>query len=235
MNTYADSKIDQQAVRLMVVEDEVPIADLLQYGLTKEGFQVACTHTAGAAVVMAAQFHPEIILLDWMLPDMDGLELCRILSAEYNVPIIMLTARSDMEDKLKGLESGADDYITKPFDMREVAGRLRAVMRRFEKAQQAKTNAVEGDPMVSVSEKERVVMQKGRLIELTPKEYELLCYLLKHPREALSRQVLLEEVWGYDFLGDTRTVDIHIQRLRKKMSLDGHLLTVFGVGYKYVP
>ena len=261
MDTYTDSKNNQQAVRLMVVEDEVPIADLLQYGLTREGFQVACTYTAGAAIVMAAQFQPQVILLDWMLPDMDGVELCRILSAEYNVPIIMLTARSDMEDKLKGLESGADDYITKPFDMREVAGRLRAVLRRFDKARQAKAEAATSgsvagesdtvgseDPagmassqsvhleqVVSVSEKERVVMQKGRLIELTPKEYELLCYLLKHPREALSRQVLLEEVWGYDFMGDTRTVDIHIQRLRKKMSLDGHLLTIFGVGYKYVP
>ncbi len=234
MDTYT-----AQPIRLMVVEDEVPIADLLQYGLTKEGFQVACTHTAGAAIVMAAQFRPQIILLDWMLPDMDGLELCRVLSAEYNVPIIMLTARSDMEDKLKGLESGADDYITKPFDMREVAGRVRAVLRRFEKAHQAETSPVAEptaeDAALCVSEKERVVMQKGRLIELTPKEYELLCYLLKHPREALSRQVLLEAVWGYDFLGDTRTVDIHIQRLRKKMTLDGHLLTVFGVGYKYVP
>ena len=238
MDTYTRENGVSQPVRLMVVEDEVPIADLLQYGLTREGFQVACTHTAGAAVVMAAQFHPEIILLDWMLPDMDGLELCRILSAEYNVPIIMLTARADMEDKLKGLESGADDYITKPFDMREVAGRLRAVMRRFEKAHQVKHEEITAEDsasMVSISEKERVVMQKGRLIELTPKEYELLCYLLRHPREALSRQVLLEEVWGYDFMGDTRTVDIHIQRLRKKMSLDGHLLTVFGVGYKYVP
>ena len=238
MDTYTRENGVSQPVRLMVVEDEVPIADLLQYGLTREGFQVACTHTAGAAVVMAAQFHPEIILLDWMLPDMDGLELCRILSAEYNVPIIMLTARADMEDKLKGLESGADDYITKPFDMREVAGRLRAVMRRFEKAHQIRhkeTATEDSASVVSISEKERVVMQKGRLIELTPKEYELLCYLLRHPREALSRQVLLEEVWGYDFMGDTRTVDIHIQRLRKKMSLDGHLLTVFGVGYKYVP
>ena len=238
MDTYTRENGVSQPVRLMVVEDEVPIADLLQYGLTREGFHVACTHTAGAAVVMAAQFHPEIILLDWMLPDMDGLELCRILSAEYNVPIIMLTARADMEDKLKGLESGADDYITKPFDMREVTGRLRAVMRRFEKAHQVRheeTTAEDSSSVVSISEKERVVMQKGRLIELTPKEYELLCYLLRHPREALSRQVLLEEVWGYDFMGDTRTVDIHIQRLRKKMSLDGHLLTVFGVGYKYVP
>jgi len=238
MDAFTACKELQQSVRLMVVEDEAPIADLLQYGLNKEGFQVACTHTAGAAIVMAAEFRPQIILLDWMLPDMDGLELCRILSAEYNVPIIMLTARSDMEDKLKGLEAGADDYITKPFDMREVASRLRAVLRRFEKARQGEQGmpavpASEGT--LSVSEKERVVMQKGRLIELTPKEYELLCYLLKHPREALSRQVLLEQVWGYDFVGDTRTVDIHIQRLRKKMSLDGHLLTVFGVGYKYVP
>lgn len=221
-------------IRLMIVEDEKPIAELLQYGLTKEGFQVACAQTAGAALVLSGQFQPQVILLDWMLPDMDGLELCRILSGEYNVPIIMLTARADMEDKLRGLEAGADDYITKPFDMREVAGRLRAVVRRFEKAQASEEHWVVQDAF-TVSEAERVVMQKGRLVELTPKEFELLIYLLKNPRRALSRQLLLEEVWGHDFLGDTRTVDIHIQRLRKKLSLDGHLLTVFGVGYKYVP
>lgn len=230
MNTY----ISDDAARLLVVEDETPIADLLHYGLTKEGFQVACTHTAGAAIVMAAQFQPEVILLDWMLPDMDGLELCRILSKEYNVPIIMLTARADMEDKLKGLESGADDYITKPFDMREVAMRIRAVLRRFEKAHQAESLWIT-DTSFSVSETERVVMQKGRLVELAPKEFELLTYFMKNPRKAITRQELLEEVWGYDFAGDTRTVDIHIQRLRKKLSLDGHLMTVFGVGYKYVP
>lgn len=230
MNTY----ISDDAARLLVVEDETPIADLLHYGLTKEGFQVACTHTAGAAIVMAAQFQPEVILLDWMLPDMDGLELCRILSKEYNVPIIMLTARADMEDKLKGLESGADDYITKPFDMREVAMRIRAVLRRFEKAHQAESLWIT-DTSFSISETERVVMQKGRLVELAPKEFELLTYFMKNPRKAITRQELLEEVWGYDFAGDTRTVDIHIQRLRKKLSLDGHLMTVFGVGYKYVP
>ena len=145
----------------------------------------------------------------------------------------MLTARSDMEDKLKGLEAGADDYITKPFDMREVAMRIRAVLRRFEKAGQ-NGGWTEGASF-SVSESEHLVMQKGRLVELTPKEFDLLTYLLKHPRQVHSRRILLEQVWGYDFAGDTRTVDIHIQRLRKKLSLDGHLLTVFGLGYKYVP
>lgn len=229
-----ESCTSEDAARLLVVEDESPIADLLQYGLTKEGFQVACAHTAGAAIALAARFRPQIILLDWMLPDMDGLELCKVLSSEINAPIIMLTARADMEDKLKGLESGADDYITKPFDMREVAGRVRAVLRRIEKAHHEEKGDRE-ETSFSISEKERLVVHKGRLVELTPKEYELLTYLLKHPREVLSRQVLLEQVWGYDFAGDTRTVDIHVQRLRKKLSLGGRLLTVFGVGYKYVP
>ena len=221
-------------LRLMVVEDEKPIAELLEYGLSREGFQVLCAQTAGAALAAAARFKPHAILLDWMLPDMDGLELCRILSAEYNVPIILLTARADMEDKLKGLESGADDYITKPFDFREVVLRLKTVLRQFEKGSKAAEDEAE-EASLTISETERLVMRRGRLVELAPKEYELLLYLTKHPRTALSRQVLLEEVWGYDFSGDTRTVDIHVQRLRKKLSLEGHLLTVFGVGYKYVP
>lgn len=220
--------------RLMVIEDEKPIAELLEYGLSREGFQVLCAQTAGAALALVPQFRPQAILLDWMLPDMDGLELCRILSSEYNVPILMLTARADMEDKLKGLESGADDYITKPFDMREVATRIRTVLRRFAKGNGLAKTDSEAAPL-TISETERLVMRKGHLVELAPKEYELLLYLTKHPREVLSRQILLEEVWGYDFAGDTRTVDIHVQRLRKKLSLEGHLLTVFGVGYKYVP
>lgn len=203
-----------ESPRLLIVEDEPPIADLLHYGLSREGFQVACAHTAGAAITLAVQFQPQVILLDWMLPDMDGPELCRVMSSEYNVPIIMLTARADMEDKLKGLESGADDYITKPFDMREVAMRIRAVLRRFEKAHNAENRFI-AEPSLTISETERLVMQKGRVVELAPKEYELFLYLLRHPREALSRQVLLEQVWGYEFVGDTRTVDIHVQRLRK--------------------
>lgn len=223
-----------EQVRLLVIEDEKPIAELLEYGLGREGFQVLCAQTAGAAIAAAAQFRPQAVLLDWMLPDMDGLELCRILSAEYNVPVLMLTARADMEDKLRGLESGADDYITKPFDLREVIMRIRAVLRRVDKARGTEEPESEAAPL-TISEPERLVMRRGRLVELTPKEYELLLYLTKHPREVLSRQVLLAEVWGYDFSDDTRTVDIHVQRLRKKLSLDGHLLTVFGVGYKYVP
>ncbi len=233
MEETRETQNQKETARLLIIEDEIPIADLLQYGLSREGFQVVCAHPAGAAISLAGSFLPQVILLDWMLPDMDGLELCRILSAEYNAPLIMLTARSDMEDKLKGLEAGADDYITKPFDMREVAMRIRAVLRRFEKAGQ-NGGWTEGASF-SVSESEHLVMQKGRLVELTPKEFDLLTYLLKHPRQVHSRRILLEQVWGYDFAGDTRTVDIHIQRLRKKLSLDGHLLTVFGLGYKYVP
>ena len=214
--------------KILVVDDAAFLRMSLKKILAAEDHMIYEASNGVEAITLYQEIRPDVVTMDITMPDMDGLELCRILSAEYNVPIIMLTARADMEDKLKGLESGADDYITKPFDMREVTGRLRAVMRRFEKAHQVRHEETTAEDSSSV-------MQKGRLIELTPKEYELLCYLLRHPREALSRQVLLEEVWGYDFMGDTRTVDIHIQRLRKKMSLDGHLLTVFGVGYKYVP
>ncbi len=223
-----------ETARILIVEDEVPIAELLQYGFQKEGFQVCCAQTAGAAIMRAADFKPEVLLLDWMLPDMSGLELCRLFSAEYRIPIVMLTARSDIEDKLSGLESGADDYITKPFDMREVIGRVRAVLRRFEKAH--RTGTEEGDEApLCLSASERVVMNKGRLVELPPKEYDLLSFFMQNPRQVFTRQELLQEVWGYADGGDTRTVDLHVQRLRKKLNLDGHLVTVFGVGYKYVP
>ncbi len=225
-----------ETARILIVEDEVPIAELLQYGFQKEGFAVCCAQTAGAAILRAADFKPEILLLDWMLPDMSGLELCRLFSAEYRIPIVMLTARSDIEDKLSGLESGADDYITKPFDMREVVGRVRAVLRRFEKARKRETGEETGEEApLCLSASERVVMNKGKLVELPPKEYDLLSFFMQNPRKVFSRQELLSQVWGYEDGGDTRTVDLHVQRLRKKLNLEGRLVTVFGVGYKYVP
>ena len=146
----------------------------------------------------------------------------------------MLTARGNVEDKLYGLESGADDYITKPFDLREVVARVKTILRRSDRVRGIRQEepAAEG---LTVSEQELMVYRNGEPVELTPKEYDLLLYFLKHPRQVFTRVILLEQIWGYDYAGDTRTVDIHIQRLRRKTGLGDKLVTVFGVGYKYVP
>ena len=220
--------------RILVIEDEKPIAEILKYGFEKEGFQVACAYTGGSGLEKAEEYKPDMVLLDWMLPDIAGGDVCRMLTEQHNIPIIMLTARGNVEDKLYGLESGADDYITKPFDLREVVARVRTILRRFDRVRgiREEQSAVEG---LTVSEQERMVYRNGEPVELTPKEYDLLLYFLKHPRQVFTRVILLEQIWGYDYMGDTRTVDIHIQRLRRKTGLGEKLVTVFGVGYKYVP
>lgn len=221
--------------KILVIEDEKPIAYILKYGFEKEGFQVQCAYTGSEGFAMACKEPPALVLLDWMLPDIGGVDVCRMLTEQYRMPIIMLTARGSVEDKLYGLESGADDYITKPFDLREVIARARTILRRFDKAR----GASEDDSFVcghlTVVEREHSVYCQDRLVNLTPKEYELLICFLKHPRQVFTRTALLDQIWGYDFTGDTRTVDIHVQRIRKKAELDGMLVTVFGVGYKYVP
>lgn len=220
--------------RILVIEDEKPIAEILKYGFEKEGFAVACAYRGGTGLETAESFRPHLVLLDWMLPDLSGVDVCRMLTEQYNIPIIMLTARDNVEDKLYGLESGADDYITKPFDLREVIARVRTILRRFDKVQGVQEQSASGEGL-TVSEQERMVYRDGEPVELTPKEYELLLHFLKHPRQVFTREILLEQIWGYDYMGDTRTVDIHIQRLRKKADLAAKLITVFGVGYKYVP
>lgn len=220
--------------RILVIEDEKPIAEILRYGFEKEGFAVSCAHTGGAGLVAVREECPDLVLLDWMLPDLSGVDVCRVLTEEYNIPIVMLTARGNVEDKLYGLESGADDYITKPFDLREVVARARTILRRFEKVQEHRTAPLQAGGL-EIQEQERAVFRDGKALELTPKEYDLLLYFLKHPRQVFTRMILLEQIWGYDYMGDTRTVDIHVQRLRKKTGLGEKLLTVFGVGYKYVP
>jgi len=235
----------QEKSRILIIEDEKPIADLLAYGLTREGFQVQCAGSAGKGWKLVGEFSPSLVLLDWMLPDISGVDLCRIITERYNIPIVMLTAKGSVEDKLYGLETGADDYITKPFDLREVIARVKSILRRFEKAEseRAKKDPAEstnsGDllcrgPLV-ISRQGWTVTKNGRHMDLTPKEFELLVFLLEHPGQVFTRATLLEQIWGYDFEGDTRTVDIHIQRLRKKLGNDVGLSTVFGVGYKYEP
>lgn len=221
--------------KILVIEDEKPIADILKYGFEKEGFQVQCAYTGADGFAMACKEPPSLVLLDWMLPDIGGVDVCRMLTERYRMPIIMLTARGNVEDKLYGLESGADDYITKPFDLREVVARVRTILRRFDKAK----GISEDEPLVcgplTVIEREHSVYREGVLLSLTPKEYQLLICFLKHPRQVFTRTALLDQIWGYDFTGDTRTVDIHVQRIRKKTGLEDMLVTVFGVGYKYVP
>ena len=221
--------------RILVIEDEKPIADILKYGFEKEGFEVLCAYTGAEGLRAAEEGCPQLVLLDWMLPDIAGVDVCRMLTEEENVPILMLTARGSVEDKLYGLDCGADDYVTKPFDLREVVARVHTILRRFERAQESKREETVRYDSVTVSEEEHTVRRNGNLVELTPKEFDLLVFFLKHPRQVFTRSALLDQIWGYDYLGDTRTVDIHIQRLRRKADLSGQLVTVFGVGYKYVP
>lgn len=224
--------------RILIVEDEKPISSILQYGFKKEGFQVRCAFTGSEALTAAREFNPHVALLDWMLPDISGVDVCRMITETLNIPIIMLTAKGTVDDKLYGLEAGADDYITKPFDLREVIARVKTVLRRFEKADLGGSAASPEQIVVGslvIRENERTVLKAGQEVDLTPKEYDLFLYFIKHPRQVFTRLVLLEQIWGYDYLGDTRTVDIHVQRLRKKLDLSGSLQTVFGVGYKYVP
>ena len=223
--------------QLLIVEDEKPIADILAYGFRREGFAVRCAYTGAEGLRMAEEERPDLVLLDWMLPDLSGVDVCRMLTETYNVPIVMLTARSSVDDKLLGLETGADDYITKPFDLREVVGRVRAILRRFDKTGRdaPAPEALLRSGRLTISEREWAVLLDGERVSLTPKEFELLVFVVRHPRQVFSRDQLLSHVWGYDFEGDSRTVDIHVQRLRKKLDLGGQLLTVFGVGYKYAP
>ena len=223
--------------QLLIVEDEKPIADILAYGFRREGFGVRCAYTGAEGLRMAEEERPDLVLLDWMLPDLSGVDVCRMLTETYNVPIVMLTARSSVDDKLLGLETGADDYITKPFDLREVVGRVRAILRRFDKTGRdaPAPEALLRSGRLTISEREWAVLLDGERVSLTPKEFELLVFFVRHPRQVFSRDQLLSHVWGYDFEGDSRTVDIHVQRLRKKLDLGGQLLTVFGVGYKYAP
>lgn len=224
-----------EEIKILIIEDEKPIADILEYDLSGEGFRVNCAYTGAQGMLAAEEFRPQLVLLDWMLPDISGVDLLDFLNRECNVPVIMLTARGAVEDKVYGMSRGADDYITKPFDLREVNVRIRAVLRRLGKVvkQERKEQLQIQDALIH--EEERTVTLHGEQVELTPKEFDLLLCLVQHPRQVFTRARLLDTVWGYDYVGDTRTVDIHIQRLRKKLHAEETIVTVFGVGYKYVP
>ncbi|KOY16753.1 response regulator transcription factor [Paenibacillus xylanivorans] len=223
--------------KILIIEDEEPIADLLSYGLTMEGFHTNTAASGAAGLNELESFNPDLLLLDWMLPDQSGLDICKKVTANYNIPILMITAKSDITDKVLGLEFGADDYITKPFDLREVVARIRTILRRVDQANVAEREAEDEEVIrfknIEIVAAERVVKKGGQHVDLTPKEFDLLMKLIGHKGKIFTRSELLDFVWGYDFAGDTRTVDTHIQRLRKKLDAGDLITTVFGIGYKF--
>lgn len=222
------------ATKILVVDDEPAIVELVQYNLEREGFQVVTAVDGQAALAGARTEAPDLIVLDVMLPEISGLDVCRTLRQITNVPIILLTARKDEVDRVLGLELGADDYVTKPFSPRELVARIKAILRR--------TGPRDGDPAggqdgLIVDAARRQVRVDGREVELTYTEFELLHLLARHPGLAFTRDQLLADVWGNDYYGDTRTVDVHIRHLREKLGDDlaapRFIETVRGVGYRF--
>jgi DNA-binding response OmpR family regulator len=223
---------------VLVVEDEASLASTLSYNLRKNGFNVLSASDGVAGLQSARRDHPDLIVLDLMLPGMDGIEVCRRLRADSDVPILMLTARSEETDRVVGLEMGADDYLTKPFSMRELMARVRALLRRAGSRSPDGDQSVVRAGSIEIDPRGRSVRRNGEDVALKPKEFDLLYFLACHPGQVFSREQLLQNVWGYDFFGGSRTVDVHVRWLREKLedepSKPGHLLTVRGVGYKFV-
>ena len=221
--------------KALIVEDDINIAELLMLYLEKDGFEVCVAYDGGKAVKSFAEFKPDIVLLDLMLPVMDGLQVCREIRKESAVPIIMLTAKGETADKITGLESGADDYVTKPFEIKELLARIHAVMRRTDTEEAPKEKKISFDKLeVNLDSYELLV--DGVKVDTPPKEMELLYHLAASPNIVFTRNQLLDEVWGFDYFGDSRTVDVHIKRLREKLegvSEQWSLKTVWGVGYKF--
>lgn len=221
--------------KILVVDDEQSILDLIRMELEFEGYKVESASDGEEAVEKARSFEPELIILDIMLPKKNGYDVCREVIQFLDVPIILLTAKTDIIDKVLGLELGADDYLTKPFDNRELLARVKAHLRRSKKIPRAeeKVRTITNGPLTIVPD-ERIVMLNGEEVHLTPKEFDLLYLLAEHPEQVFPRETLLEKIWGYDYYGDTRTVDMHVQRIRRKIDTAPNKLiqTVFGIGYK---
>lgn len=218
--------------RIMIIDDDPHICELLSLYLNKEGYETLEVHSGKSAFAQISTFAPELILLDLMLPQMDGYQVCGEIRKSYDTPIIMLTAKGEVFDKVLGLELGADDYIVKPFDTKEVLARIKAVLRRYDASGEAAQAAY---PNLQISEATHTVTYHGKLLELPPKEFELLLFFSRHPNQVFTREKLLDKIWGYDFMGDTRTVDVHIKRIREKMPHEDPwgIKTVWGVGYKF--
>ncbi len=222
--------------KILVVDDEPTLVATLQYNLEREGYEVVTAADGESGLSAARDTRPDVIVLDLMLPGLDGLDVCRILRREMTVPILMLTAKTEEVDKVVGLELGADDYVTKPFSMRELLARVRALLRRAEAPAAAGPDTlIQGDLRVDL--RRRQASRGGQPLPLKPREFDLLAFFLSNHGRAFTREQLLSEIWGFDFAGDTRTVDVHIRWLREKIEDEPakptRLITVRGVGYRF--
>jgi len=229
--------------KILIVEDELTLQETLAYNLSKQGYQVQAVGDGQSALITAREIKPDLIILDIMLPILDGFEVCRILRQEMNTPILILTARDDEIDRVIGLEMGADDYLTKPFSMREFLARVKALLRRVRMARE------EVDSELGLSKDifhfsnlilditRREVLLEGHLLALKPKEFDLLMFLARHRGQVLTRDVILARVWGWEFSGGSRTVDVHVRWLREKIEIDPanptRIVTVRGIGYRF--
>ena len=223
--------------KILIVDDDNNIAELIALYLTKECFETKIVNDGEEALKEFASFHPDLIILDLMLPGIDGYQVCREIRHTSDVPIIMLSAKGETFDKVLGLELGADDYMIKPFDSKELVARVRAVLRRF----QVKQPAVSSNekcvtyPDLIINLTNYAVTYMGHQVDMPPKELELLYFLASSPNQVFTREQLLDHIWGYEYIGDTRTVDVHIKRLREKIKDNPHwaITTVWGIGYKF--
>lgn len=228
--------------KILIVDDDENIAELISLYLLKECFDTRIVHDGEMALLQYKEYQPNLILLDLMLPGIDGYEVCREVRKSSKVPIIMLSAKGEVFDKVLGLELGADDYIMKPFDSKELVARVKAVLRRAvpeEPAGPAPADEQTGDfvsyPDLTVSQTNYSVTYRGERVDMPPKELELFYFLASHPNQVFTREQLLDHIWGYEYIGDTRTVDVHIKRLREKIKNHEQwgLVTVWGIGYKF--
>ena len=224
-----------QKEKILVVDDEKNICDLLRMYLEKEGYAVVMAHNGLDAVNMFSSENPDLVLLDVMLPQLDGWQVCREIRKTSEKPIIMLTAKDEVFDKVLGLELGADDYVTKPFDTKEIIARIKAVLRRTSAVKETEVKEVKYDKL-SVNLTNYELKVDGVVVDTPPKELELIYYLASNPDRVFTRDQLLDDVWGFDYFGDSRTVDVHIKRLRDKLkgvSDEWELRTIWSVGYKF--
>lgn len=232
--------------KILVVEDEIALQETLAYNLIRQGYDVHTCGDGAAAIAEARSFKPDIILLDVMLPGIDGFEVCKILRQEDVTPVLMLTARDDEIDRVAGLEVGADDYMTKPFSMRELIARVKAMLRRVRMIrEEVQTEALIapfvpqvitfGNIELDLTRHE--IRVNGQALTIKPKEYELFLYMVQHKGQVVTRDMILERVWGWNYIGDSRTIDVHMRWLREKLEIDPsdpvHLITVRGAGYRF--
>jgi len=223
------------AISVLVVEDDPNIRELLQLYLEKSGYAVTLASDGGQGLEKFRSIKPNLVILDVMMPVMDGWAVCKAIRAESATPVIMLTAKGETDDKVAGLKAGADDYITKPFEMKELLARIEAVLRRSDRAEDVKARRLVFDKLI-IDMDAFVLTVDGKKVDTPPKEMELLFYLASSPNRVYTRNQLLDEVWGFDYFGDSRTVDVHVKRLREKLegvSDKWSVKTVWGVGYKF--